>query len=316
MFFLVRSNLSLRMVLRSLCIITLCIFGNADTDFIEAAIQRGFKRHAQYPALLDQRFRNNSQSQIVGHAGGQWTSTTHLMEYGMNVDAGLMLVLEGACSMYDKDINKACSVLEFGSGLGLYSAYLKKHSRRHVVAIEPEPMGGAFSGRNSPLQSTVNIFDHNPSEYANIVKSISGPFMLVFSIEVLEHVPLEKHNNAASFFATASTKESTLVFSAGAPNQKGYGHIGGRNASSWRSILENVGFIFSHRGTLAAKAHVDTFNVNHVKNIMVFYRDFDAGKAKDPFMKEIPMFKNKGKNNIESGKHLTASSSWKWVLGK
>jgi len=208
-----------------------------------------------------------------------------MMVYGVNIDAGLMVFLEKACATYEeRNINRSCSCLEFGSGLGMYSAYLKKHVQRHVVAIEPEPMGGTFTNVYSPWQSTVNIFNYDRSEYANIIKDLGGPFKLIFSIEVLEHVPLGKHADAAAFFyAAASPDGASLVFSAGSPHQKGTGHIGGRKADSWREILENAGFVYSDNGTLAAKTSVDSINGNHYRNIMVFYKKGALINAADPF---------------------------------
>jgi len=251
------------------------------TDYIHVAIDKGHKRHEQFPALLDQRVVSK---QTLGHRGGQWTSETHMMVYGLNIDAGLMIFLEKICAAYEINKNEACNCLEFGSGLGMYSAYLKKHFDRHVVAIEPEPMGGVFKTANSPWQSTLNVFDHDQSEHADIVKNLGGPFKLIFSIEVLEHVALEKHADAAAFFyAAASPNGASLVFSAAGPHQRGTGHIGCRKAESWREILENAGFVFNSSGTLAARTTVDSININHAKNIMVFYRKNDLGGASASF---------------------------------
>jgi len=252
----------------------------AKTDYIKAAIDQGHKRHEQFPALLDQR---DASKPTPGHSGGQWTSEPHMAVYGLNIDAGLMVFLEQTCATYEKN-RQVCNCLEFGSGLGMYSAYLKKHFHRHIVAIESEPIGGVFKTGNSPWQSTVNVFDYDRSEHASIVKKLGGPFKLIFSIEVMEHVPLEKHADAAAFFyAAASSDGASLVFSAAGPHQKGTEHIGGREADSWREILENAGFIFDASGTAAAQSSVDSINVNQAKNIMVFTRGSHSGGASDSY---------------------------------
>ena len=275
---ILNTHMALKRIAWIISLVSADVF--AKTDYIKAAIDQGHKRHEQFPALLDQR---DASKPTPGHSGGQWTSEPHMAVYGLNIDAGLMVFLEQTCATYEKN-RQVCNCLEFGSGLGMYSAYLKKHFHRHIVAIESEPIGGVFKTGNSPWQSTVNVFDYDRSEHASIVKKLGGPFKLIFSIEVMEHVPLEKHADAAAFFyAAASSDGASLVFSAAGPHQKGTEHIGGREADSWREILENAGFIFDASGTAAAQSSVDSINVNQAKNIMVFTRGSHSGGASDSY---------------------------------
>ena len=308
---ILNTHMALKRIAWILSLVSADVF--AKTDYIKAAIDQGHKRHEQFPALLDQRNASISKP-TPGHSGGQWTSETHVVVNGLNIDAGLMVFLEHTCAAYEKN-RQVCNCLEFGSGLGMYSAYLKKHFHRHVVAIEPEPIGGVFKTGNSPWQSTVNVFDYGRSEHSSIIKKLGGPFKLIFSIEVMEHVPLEKHADAAAFFyAAASSDGASLVFSAAGPHQKGTEHIGGREADSWREILENAGFVFDASGTVAAQNSVDSINVNQAKNIMVFTRgshsdgtadSYTAASKADYFKMKAEAIQRQHKNrlrgNVNSG---------------
>lgn len=100
---------------------------------------------------------------------------------------------------------------------------------------------------------------------------MGAPFDLVYSIEVAEHIPLARHDDVAAFFAVAAAPVGAkLIFSAASPNQKGFGHIGGRTSESWKVILEKAGFTFCPKETAIAKGKVDRVNTNHQRNIMVF----------------------------------------------
>jgi len=242
---------------------------------------------------------NNGKQVFKGESGGQWTAATHLGIYGLNIDAGLMTVLERACETAEKRLDaiistttikegqqgsssgrNSCKVLEFGCGVGVYVNYLKSQDpRRVVVGMEPEPMGGVFSRPDGPVQSTVNILEiqtspKSPDDYfSTLVHALGGPFHLVYSIEVAEHIPKDRHADVAAWlYAAADPKGSTLIFSAGHPGQKGTGHIGNRDRSEWKLILEKAGWVLDNKATFDGMRTADRVNKNHQQNIMVLVR--------------------------------------------
>ena len=200
----------------------------------------------------------------IGEDGGAWTAQTHLMKYGFNVDAGLVDVLEESCREIEnqrqpdgsiwsqhpgqgpihglwrppKVVN--CRVLELGPGVGVYVDSLKKDKAKHnrkVFGVEPNPMGGVFERRNGSKQLVINILEATDSFQLGqeICKNeLDGEsFDLIYSIEVCEHMPLERHEDAAKFFAGLSRKRTKLIFGAAHKKQTGTGHIGNRSKEEW-----------------------------------------------------------------------------------
>ena len=245
----------------------------------------------------------------VGEEGGAWTAQTHLSHYGFNADWGLMEVIEDACREIENQHNPAdegwrqyenpdetnpiigwwvapkvvdCKVLEVGCGVGIYVDALKKEAakrNRQVFGVEPNLMGGTFDRFNGPKQLAVNILEQaDPIEFANKVRRENlrdtgnendKYFDLIYSIEVFEHMPLERHDDVAKFLSGLARKGTKLIFGASAPGQKGTGHIGNRSKQEWEAILKKVGFVKDQAATIKAQRQMQEFN--HKKNTQIYF---------------------------------------------
>uniref|UniRef100_A0A7S3QK54 Methyltransferase type 11 domain-containing protein n=1 Tax=Chaetoceros debilis TaxID=122233 RepID=A0A7S3QK54_9STRA len=247
----------------------------------------------------------------VGFEGGAWTAETHLSEYGFNVDWGLLEVLESSCREIEssripdgenkweqythsnhlhplngwwkppssKYIN--CKVLEIGCGVGVYAdAFKKEHAKhkRKVIGIEPNPMGGTFNrGSAGPKQLAINLLAAD--DQAILARKIRNEeldgegFDLIYSIEVMEHMPLDRHDDAVKFLAAAARKGTKLIFGAATPGQHGVGHIGCRKQSEWVEIMAKHNFIKHNEETGQATGAMQEYN--HRVNTVVYYYQGD-----------------------------------------
>lgn len=257
-------------------------------------------QHSTSAVVSPSAVEAKSTKQVVGSDGGAWTAETHLSEYGFNADWGLMEVLESACREIENTRNTQqqwkqlknpgvpwnglwkpppivdCKVLEIGCGVGIYADALKKDSAKHqrqVFGVEPNPMGGAFNREKGPKQLPVNILENGDTfEYATTIrkKYLNGDsyFDLLYSIEVFEHMPLDRHTDAVRFLAGLSRPGTKLIFGAGKPGQDGIGHIGGRGREEWAEILKKVGFVKNETMTKEAAWLMTEFN--HKRNTQVY----------------------------------------------
>ena len=241
---------------------------------------------------------------VVGESGGAWTAQTHLSVYGFNADWGLMEVLEDACREVENTrnsnsnkhwrqyINKDndshvlngwwvapkvvdAKVIEIGCGVGVYVDALKKEAakkKRKVFCIEPNPMGGTFDRQGGPKQLAVNLLEHGDTfEFAKSIRQMElqgDYFDLIYSIEVFEHMPLDRHEDAAKFMAGLARPGTKLIFGAASPGQKGTGHIGNRKLPEWENILKQVGFHKDAAATIKARRQMQEYN--HKKNTQVY----------------------------------------------
>jgi len=101
-------------------------------------------------------------------------------------------------------------------------------------------------------------------------KEENNKFDLLYSIEVFEHIPLERHNDAALFLATLSRKGTKLIFGAGKPGQGGVGHIGNRSKKDWIEIMKTHGFIQAPQDEIASTVQ-QLQEMNHRLNTVVYY---------------------------------------------
>ena len=252
-----------------------------------------------------------NDSELVGFSGGAWTAETHLSKYGFNVDWGLMEVLESSCrdienSRIPEGVEKweiyknadplhpltgwwkppkkkhvNCKVLEIGCGVGVYADALKKEIgkiERTVIGIEPNSMGGAFNrGKFGPKQLAIDILKaKDQTQLARQIRDteLGGKgFDLIYSIEVFEHMPLDRHADAFKFIAASARRGTKLIFGAAHPNQKGVGHIGGRRNKDWERMLSNHGFILNVEETGEAKSKMQEYN--HRINTGIYYYQRD-----------------------------------------
>lgn len=253
-------------------------------------------------AVIHTDKNKDGEGTIVGSSGGAWTAETHLQQYGFNVDAGLVRVLEASCREVENTRNAPdsqwsahpsrdspigglwrppaivdCKVLELGSGVGVYVDALKKDNakrKRKVFGVEPNRMGGVYERSNGPRQLTVDIMKaENPELLAQTIRreQLGGDtaFDVLVSIEVCEHMPLDRHTHATAFLAALARPGTKLIFGAAHPGQSGTGHIGNRPKREWENILKSVGFIKDLQQTVELSHELDEYN--HKVNTQVYY---------------------------------------------
>ena len=170
-------------------------------------------QHVVNPSLLHQ------ESDYVGSHGGAWSPCTHV-RHSLNFDCGLALYLH--------DEFRPRSVLEFGSGLGLYvDFFYRKYNVSRAIGIEPIIMKlphdisvyKSFDNFTEyPSQSTFNIKNYN-NETRTKYDSQLGTFDLVYSIEVAEHIDYKYHYALADFLSSRTNRY--LMFSAAHLGQTG-----------------------------------------------------------------------------------------------
>jgi len=252
---------------------------------------------------IDNRFTD-----LTGNQGGAWTAETHLSSYGFNADWGLMEYLESSCRdiensripegeakwtqyRHEDPLHRLngwwkspkpayinCRVLEIGCGVGVYVDMFKKErskKKRKVFGIEPNPMGGTFNrGNQGPEQLAIDILSYD-GDITQLAKSIRDEklggayFDLIYSIEVFEHLPLDRHEDGVRFMAALARDGTKLVFGAAKKGQDGIGHIGPRSRSSYEEIMARHKFIKDDEETGKATGMMQEFN--HRQNTNVYY---------------------------------------------
>lgn len=207
-----------------------------------------------------------------GNHGGAWNWCGHVVDYGPNFDRGYISFIA--------NVLQPNSALEFGAGIGLYINTLYKYrasaldhqSHGYFIGIEPESMLDAkiyqqlpestkhtiINSKNSDildasfdsslksqaLQLAMNIFDVDQSVLESIPK-----VDVVYSSEVLEHIPFKYHNKTLNFLV--SKAEKFLVFGAARSNQGGKGHLkeSMKDKEYWIEQLQNRGMILLRKLT-------------------------------------------------------------------
>ena len=175
-----------------------------------------------------------------GSKGGEWTASTHLNIYGMNLAVFFLRFLAFHV--------KPATVMEFGCGLGTTADFLARYTPggSRVTCIEPQPMLKEVFGKN-PLphratQLAVNLFQGESKGCAEAL--VDRGFELVLSVEVAEHIPLEHHQQMIHTLAKATRK--LLIFSAARKEQGGTGHIASSSfsAKEWIAKFEAAGLVY------------------------------------------------------------------------
>lgn len=190
-----------------------------------------------------------------GEGGGAWTREVHERLYGKNVNVGLGEFMARELVPID--------FLEFGSGLGGLAQWIGKSVRLdESYCIEPE-VSVEFDSDTGIELINCNILQEP------IPRVLDRKFDLVFSIEVLEHVPIAQHPIVFDFLVERSGK--WIVFSAARPGQGGHGHVAERPEPEWRSEFVRRGCQFDAELTERARNMSDERNINHRRNVQVFH---------------------------------------------
>ena len=173
-------------------------------------------------ALTHVRGGRNEPPDKMAWSTTEWASRTR-RNYNL-IDSGLMHAVR---TLFPCRIT---SILDFGSGGGHYSAALRRAlGASRVVGVEPQDMSsvGFFTASedSGPVQSMADFAsqDHRPDP---------RPFDLVWSSEVLEHVPYNAHCRILNALALSARR--WVVFSAGDTWQGGHGNAGPRPLMDWR----------------------------------------------------------------------------------
>jgi cyclopropane fatty-acyl-phospholipid synthase-like methyltransferase len=201
--------------------------------------------------------KRDSSSTLKGFLGGGWDDETHLKLYANNFNRGM------ANYLVTKIAPK--SFLEFGSGLG----FLAKHIDEHIdlessFCIEPNYIKGLYGEMTNVKFLQLNIFKDD------IPREIDQKFDLVVSIEVAEHIERNKHHILFDFLVNKTN--NWLVFSGARIGQGGHGHISERAENDWKGEFLSRGMIFDEQRTKDIRNACDKKNINHRKNVMVFYK--------------------------------------------
>lgn len=202
-----------------------------------------------------------------GDGGDAWLACSHAARSGLNFDVGLA---QGIKAIADKAAAQAgkpgVKVLELGAGLGLYADWVAKSGHK-VVAVEPEPMHTTTydfesNGNSWPRQLAVDLFtDEGASCAAALPK-----YEVVYSVESLEHMPIEMHSTVMDTIANISG--GFLVFSAAHPGQGGTGHVSERAPLEWQDEWAQRGFEYLPKTSALLRHHARS--PNHQTNIMAF----------------------------------------------
>lgn len=191
----------------------------------------------KFPSYKESLVDQKNLGGLKGEEGGDWSPCTHVTKYGLNFPTFLARFL--AFKMKPK------RALEFGCGLGTTADFVSRFTPggASVVCVEPTPMFSEIFDRRSfpwrPAQLAVNVFDDGAQQCTAHLPTME--YDLVYSFEVAEHIPLDKHQELSEFLVSVTTK--FLFFSAGRENQEGHGHIGGRKKESWKEMFENQGLV-------------------------------------------------------------------------
>jgi len=189
-----------------------------------------------------------------GSSGGEWSLDADKHPWGP--------FNNGAATYIMKTFGPN-SILEFGCGAGQYCSFFSDHGASVVHGIEPNPMGSTWF--NQEMGCKQLCFDVSKGESH---PKLLTKYDLLVTIEVMEHVALDRHGVVFDFFKSVSPRH--IVFSGARVGQEGHGHIACRPEEEWREEVVKRGFKFDPKRTLELRAASNKTNPNHCMNLQVF----------------------------------------------
>lgn len=190
---------------------------------------------------------------MTGH-NGSWTLEQHQQWYGYNFN-------EGVTKTALEVINPK-SILEFGCGVGWYCKYFSDHGVGIVHGIEPQEMDANNFDGDGCRQFVYDVTTQEEPE------DIRDHYDVVWSLEVLEHIPREFHKQVFDYLA--SKEPRIVVFSGARVGQGGHGHVAERDELEWRDEWTSRDYILNIELTHLFRRMCTPRNTNHIRNIMVF----------------------------------------------
>jgi 2-polyprenyl-3-methyl-5-hydroxy-6-metoxy-1,4-benzoquinol methylase len=159
------------------------------------------------------------------------------------------------------------AVLDVGCGTGAMLAGFRSAGCR-VRGLEYADAAIEFC-RNRGLD--VTKFDLEKDEAA----PSTGPYDLVISMEVAEHLPESVADRYVALLASMVAPGGALVFTAAHPGQGGTDHVNEQPAEYWQAKISARGLVFDPARTTAWReewkqsSQVESF---YFENLMVFHR--------------------------------------------
>jgi SAM-dependent methyltransferase len=136
--------------------------------------------------------------------------------------------------------------LDVGSGAGGYVYWFKRRGLK-PVGVEYSCVGRMLARL---MGSSTLPFDCSDQDCCPQL----GPFDLVFSIEVAEHIPQPLEANFIDYLASQG---GFVIFSAAQPSQPGQGHINCRPLEHWRQAFAQRGFSYCESETAELRARLN-----------------------------------------------------------
>lgn len=123
------------------------------------------------------------------------------------------------------------STIDVGCGTGYYAGRFAAMGVDRAVGIEPNPITGTYLGGAEAITADVTAGDDLGL----------GAFDLAMSLEVVEHIPRERHDRFFDFLCSSARRY--VVFAGGTPGQAGVGHIACRPETEWEAELNQRGWV-------------------------------------------------------------------------
>ncbi len=123
------------------------------------------------------------------------------------------------------------STVDVGCGTGYYAGRFAAMGVDRAVGIEPNPVTGTYLGGAEAITADV-------TQEGDLGL---GTFDLSMSLEVVEHIPRDRHDAFFDFLCGSATRY--VVFAGGYPGQAGVGHIACRPEAEWEAELNQRGWV-------------------------------------------------------------------------